>query len=391
MAPKGYDRDRMHETVRERHGISREAVKKRNRRRHKKRRNRVLRRFGTVNWDVYQHDQLYDMIMSANPRVMEARTHQWRQLASSIESTTAEVQRTMQRLMTTWRGSSSVAMAQSSTQLMQWADDASLISNQIAAGMANYTEAVSRAQVHMPPPAFATAERNFREGYSVVGTGGPSTAVLIRELISDGMVSHEAARARKEEAVQVMKVYEDDSRNVHDTLPLYSDSPSVSGGGGSGAVTPSPGVSTPPGPAPGETPPPAPGAEVGTSVDDSTTTAGFTPSTAGIGPGGGVPGGVPGSAAGVGGFTGAPGAGADTVRGGGPLAGIGGVPGGAAGAAPRGGVAGGAGARGAGLGMFPGAAGAAGNDEDKEHTNKYDKGLDLFDDLPPAYPPVFGA
>jgi hypothetical protein len=33
----------------------------------------------------------------------------------------------------------------------------------------------------------------------------------------------------------------------------------------------------------------------------------------------------------------------------------------------------------------------ANGEEDGEHTNKYDEGLDLFDDLPPAYPPVFGA
>jgi len=26
-----------------------------------------------------------------------------------------------------------------------------------------------------------------------------------------------------------------------------------------------------------------------------------------------------------------------------------------------------------------------------EHLNKYDEGLDLFEDMPPAYPPVFGA
>jgi hypothetical protein len=32
-----------------------------------------------------------------------------------------------------------------------------------------------------------------------------------------------------------------------------------------------------------------------------------------------------------------------------------------------------------------------GPDEDDDHVNKYDEGLDLFDEVPPAYPPVFGA
>lgn len=42
-------------------------------------------------------------------------------------------------------------------------------------------------------------------------------------------------------------------------------------------------------------------------------------------------------------------------------------------------------------GFYPPLAGAGvGPDHDVEHKNKYDEGLDLFDDLPPAYPSVFG-
>ena len=49
--------------------------------------------------------------------------------------------------------------------------------------------------------------------------------------------------------------------------------------------------------------------------------------------------------------------------------------------------------RGTGAGAFGGMplGHGAGGEDDKEHKNKYDEGLDLFDDLPPAYPPVFGA
>jgi hypothetical protein len=35
--------------------------------------------------------------------------------------------------------------------------------------------------------------------------------------------------------------------------------------------------------------------------------------------------------------------------------------------------------------------GHAQDEEDKVHRNKYDEGIDFLDDLPPAYPPVFGA
>jgi hypothetical protein len=73
-------------------------------------------------------------------------------------------------------------------------------------------------------------------------------------------------------------------------------------------------------------------------------------------------------------------------------------PGGASGV--LGAVPGGAGARGGvgpvvgaggpqGFGMYPPM--APGNrEEDGEHRNRYDAGLDLLDDLPPAFPPVLG-
>jgi hypothetical protein len=63
---------------------------------------------------------------------------------------------------------------------------------------------------------------------------------------------------------------------------------------------------------------------------------------------------------------------------------------GARGAAGLGGARG-AGGPGAGS-LYPPVAGAgAPGEDDQEHKDKYNEGLDLFDDLPPAYPPVFGA
>jgi hypothetical protein len=60
-------------------------------------------------------------------------------------------------------------------------------------------------------------------------------------------------------------------------------------------------------------------------------------------------------------------------------------------AAGAGGIAGALGAAGHRSGFYPPMAGAgAGQDDDMEHRSKYDQGMDLFDDLPPAYPPVFG-
>ena len=221
--PDDYNRDRRHETWREVHGWSKRAKKRRDDLREKRKRNREPGRFGKVNWDAYQHDQLFDMIMRANVGDMSSRAVQWSTLAGKIEATTSEVQRVMERLMGAWHGQAAVNSAASNTRLMQWAGTASQTASKIAEGMSSYTDAVGRAQSRMPDPAFATAERNFRDGYTVTSTGGPSTAVLLQQLLSDGMVSHEQARARKAEAVQVMEAYEEQSKDVHDTMPHFSD------------------------------------------------------------------------------------------------------------------------------------------------------------------------
>jgi hypothetical protein len=406
--PEGYNRDRRNQTWHEVHGWSKRENQKRANRTRAKKRNREPGRFGKVNWEAYQHHQLYDMIMKADLGEMSARAGQWSALAAKVEGTTGEVQRVMERVMGAWRGQAAVRSAESNTRLMRWAGDASQTASRIADGMATYTDAVDRAQRHMPEPGFATAERNFRDGYTVTGTGGPSTAVLLQQLLSDGMVSHEKARARKAEAVQVMETYESQSKDVHDSMPHFSDAaPTTNEQAPTWTPSPDPGP-TPAPTGPGYPPPSGPGTAPGTTApgtgvggNSSTAAAGFAdPALSGLGPGGtggpgsGGPGG--GGGAGYGGGLGSLGSGgSDVVRNspgfGGPggLAGAGPVPG--RGPVGAGGVLGGA--RGAGgAGAFGGLPmGGAQGEEDKEHKNKYDEGMDFFDDLPPAYPSVFGA
>ncbi len=398
--PDDYDRDRRNQTWREVHGWSERARKRRDALRKKRKRNREPGRFGKVNWEAYQHDQLYDMIHRANVGEMANRAGQWSSLAAKIEATTGDVQRVMERVMAAWHGQAAVNSAASNSRLMQWAGTASQTASRIAQGMSSYAEAVDRAQSRMPEPGFATAERNFRDGYTVVGTGGPSTAVLLKELLSDGMVSHEEARSRKAEAVQVMEAYEAQSKDVHDTMPHFSDphpttNQGVDDGPGTHWADHPTQTQTPPQSTPG-TPPPS----VSATGNASTSASSFAdPSPAGgRGTAGGGPGafGGPGGSGGLGGLGSLGSGGSDVIRnspgfaGAGGLAGVGPVPG--RGPAGAGGLLGGArGAGGAGaFGGRPVGHGAQG-EEDKEHRNKYDQGMDFFDDLPPAYPSVFGA
>jgi uncharacterized protein YukE len=413
--PDNYNRHRRNKTWREVHGWSDPEEKQHADLRGKRKRNREPGRFGKVNWDAYQHDQLYDMIHRADLGEMSTRASQWSSLANKIEGTTADVQRVMERVMGAWHGQAAVNSATSNTRLMRWAGTASQTASTIAEGMATYTDAVDRAQSRMPEPGFASAERNFRNGYTVTGTGGPSTAVLVQQLLSDGMVSHEQARARKAEAVQVMETYEGQSKDVHDTMPHFSDAtPTTDQGVGPWSGSPSDPSPVPtPGPGPQQVPPVS-GQFPGTGGNSTTSPSGFvdpafaSPGASGNGPGGtGYGGGLgslgsggsdivrntPGYGGGAGGFGGFGGPGGAAGPGGpGGLAGAGAVPGGGRGPMGAGGVLGGA--RGAGgtggFGGMPVGQGAQG-DEDSEHRNKYDEGMDFLDDLPPAYPPVFGA
>ena len=395
MAVPGYDPNRRHKTWREVNGWTDNEVEATERRRAKKAKNRKHRYFGKINWDAYQHDQLYDMIMKANIGEMSNRAVQWNTLAGKIEATTGDVQRVMERLMGNWRGSASVSSATANTRLMQWAGDASHTATRIASGMSDYTDAVGQAQTHMPPPAFASAERNFRNGYTVAGTGGPSTAILLKQLLSDGMVSHEEARSRKAEAVAVMEAYESQSKDVHDSMPHFNDAAQTTAQPGASPSTPPPVTSlpgTPPeGPWAGS--PPATPPLTSPSPDTSTSAAAVVDAPPRGGPG--LPPGLSGGPGGLGGGVGDVSRGVPPGLSGGPggpggLAGVGGIPARGPGSLGSGMVPG---ARGAGAGAFGGMplGHGANGDEDKEHKNKYDEGLDLFDDLPPAYPPVFGA
>jgi uncharacterized protein YukE len=376
----GYRENRRHETWSEVHKPGRGDRARIRANQRKRRRNRQVANFGKVNWDAYQHYQLYDMIMSAKVPEMSARAEQWTALAGKIRETTDDVQRVMQRVTAAWRGDAAVAAADSTSRLMQWAGDASNTADKVSEGMSNYTSAVADAQARMPEPAFSTAERRFRDGYTVEGTGGPSTAVLVNQLLSDGMASHERDRQNKAEAVAVMESYEGQSKDVHDTMPHFTDAAAV-GPGPSGAPQPTPSPHPQPAPGPGGGPLPTPG-----GVDTMTTAAGFVEPGLGGGSTTGGPGGYGGGLGSLGS------GGSDVLRnspGLGGAAGVGAVPGrgpGALGAANAAGARGGAGA----FGGAPVGHGANGED-DKEHKNKYDEGLDLFDDLPPAYPSVFGA
>ncbi|GAA3462429.1 PPE domain-containing protein [Saccharothrix longispora] len=377
--------------------------------------NRRLKNFGKINWRVYEHRQMWDMVMSAEVPLMATRTAQWQVLASAVDQATNEVQHIVRQLAESWRGPSAGAAADSVNRLTAWAADASERAYRVGNGLDTYTSALVEARARMPEPVHPTAERWFREGRDVSVLDGAQGAYMIDQLLDDHLPSKREQQRAHEEAVRVMTGFEDASRGVHDRLPEFEDAPAAT------RITPDhrslpvlppvpvpppwvPPVSTrPPGP---EVDDPSPSPfQPGPRPADTTAVASATGGPAG-GPGGGAPGFGPGGTAaghgygaggygtgsggfGPGGFgPGGPGGGAPGFGPGGSSGVLGAVPGGAA---ARGGVGPVTGAGGPqGFGMYPPTSPGGAREEDGEHRNRYDPGLDLLDDLPPAFPPVLG-
>ncbi|GAA3021110.1 WXG100 family type VII secretion target [Actinokineospora globicatena] len=381
-----------------------------------RKRNKELDDFRQVNWDHYDHATLYNMVMKAEPGLLAERAGQWSDLSKRIAGTTGHVQNILQGLLGTWRGPAAKSAAESNTRLTQWAGEAAHTTDRIGEGLSNFAGAVIDAQQRMPEPVFYYAQRHFESGYDIKVDRDPSDAILLKALAEDQQPSATQHAEAKAKAVQVMKAFATESHDVRSTLPDY---PSTAPAPRPGAPEPVPTITYtampehekwPPSKPPTTTTPPPedpggpgkPGGPDGPGVShvpDSGTdvsnynpttspTTGYGPGATGYGPGGSQSGGSVG-----GGFGGAFGGrtGSDAVPRGGALSGVGGLGGGRAGGGFAEGAPGRAGA--AAGGMYPPMGGGAGaqGEEDSEHKNRYVEGMDFFDDLPPAYPPVFGA
>ncbi|MFI5585629.1 PPE domain-containing protein [Amycolatopsis sp. NPDC051758] len=357
--------------------------------------------FGRINWNSYDHRELWDMVQSADPPKLGEQAHRWAELAKNVDTATGDVHALVQKLLLSWRGPSSAQAAGSVQRLTGWASTASENARHIGDGLDSYTSAIGEARRKMPEPVHYWAERWFQEGYAVKRLDGPEGAYMLDDLLDDKLPTKKQADEAKAEAVRVMEQYEGASHDVRHRLPpAFDTAPQVS------AVSTDfvpPRVPVPVTPAVDD---PAPGDEPGRRPDDSTSTASALPGTltgAGmpggldglIGPGlGGVPGVPAGQTGGAGysagfgpGFTGVPGA-SGSALGDGARAGVGRGPGaGMSGFGP--GPTAGRGSAG-GYGMYPPGQGARREDDETEHRDKYADGYDLLDDLPPAYPPVFG-
>ncbi|MET0235468.1 MAG: PPE domain-containing protein [Kibdelosporangium sp.] len=372
----------------------------------RRQRDRSYRHDGTfpagINWRHWRHTQLWDMIKSAAPPQLGQVAHKWGTVASGVDTTTAEIHDIVQKLMHSWKGPSAIQAAQSVTALTRWGAEACQTAYGVGRGLDAYTSAVERARNRMPEPVHYNAERAFEDGYDIKALDGPNGLYIADNLINDQLPTKRQAEKAYEEAIEVMREYESASRETHETLPsTFAPAP---------PVTSTPVADPSPIPAPPNSRPPLPAPTVPTtpiplSVPDTgpatTTTASAVPTEFGYpsGPGAGagsgtgpgtLAGGLVAGGGGAGGFSGGPGG---VAGGGGARAGAGvgvgptGMPGASQTTATTSAARGAAGS----TAMYPPVAGAgASGDDELEHKNKWGEGLDLLDDMPPAFPSVLG-
>ncbi|ANZ40859.1 hypothetical protein BBK82_37630 [Lentzea guizhouensis] len=180
---------------------------------------------GTIRWDAYTHQQLWDMVHSADLPGMSVRTGQWQELAPRLRDTSRSVQDIANKLASSWRGPSAELAAQAASALTSWGETVGDSTARVAKGLDDYTSVLQETKRRLPEPVHYWAERRFNEGYDVKVADGPQGLNLLEQLTDDHMPTKVEARNAKAETVAVMQVYESESRNTRSTLPVFDTAP----------------------------------------------------------------------------------------------------------------------------------------------------------------------
>jgi hypothetical protein len=304
---------------------------------------------GHVPWSHYSHEQLWHMVMSADPARLHERAAHLDTLAARMGDAGRDAHNTLETLLSSWSGATADQVAAVVRPVLDWMAATATTGTEIAARLGQFAAAANRAREEIPAP--------------VTGAATP-----------------DQAHAAKTTADHVMHRYEQASVQAYHGMPTFTKPPTV------------PGVHVPPPvapPRPAQIQPPVPPLPQQPVTSPTTTPSAVT-----------TPADFVGSASGATGF-GAPGGMAGGV--------VGGVAGGAAGGATAAlpGAVSGAGmaaategqlaamtaaeAESAGWsGFAPMGAGGRRGDRDGEHHDRYAGRPDLIGELPPAFPPVLG-
>src|SRR5215470_11397377 len=252
-------------------------------------------RLGHVRWEGFGHRAMWNMIMDARPDDVFDRYERWTKLGANLTEVNKTVQKTLNTLFGSWRGSAAVTAALGNTRVLNWAQEAAETTKQVGEQLGHYGNALVEARNRMPQPRHFYYERAFRAGDGATVLNGPENIYTLLQLADDKMYTLQERQAARQRAVEVMQGFEADAIDVTrrlETIPPLWPCSDPDGDG-------NPVVVPPASPGPGGTPPQPPWRPDGDGAAP-TGPAGVNPSGAGAGSGGA--GGAGGYGPGAGGF-----------------------------------------------------------------------------------------
>ncbi len=358
---------------------------------------------GGIQWEQYNHQAMWDMVESADPKELLSRADDLDALAKRMGDNVNAVYKAMAKLMSAWSGPAAERSAAVVQPLLNWASGAATTGSEIAVRLGRYAEALNRARLAMPSPVDVHQLNAVAQGDPAIVNNLNMNEPELVEMAHGDTATQAQATAAKATAVDVMRRFEREAESAYRGMPTFTKPPKV---GSFPSPEPMPEPPVPPIPPPPRPRPPAPptvptttrqppgdpgdpAGNTGTTASDYLGSAGLGPGLGVAGPGGGaatsgVGSGLPVSGVGSGGVIGMTGFG----LGSGPLSGVG-----AESAEQRAGAlaAGEATAEQAGWdGFAPMGPGGRSGDGDREHRNAFAEEPNLIGELPPAFPPVLG-
>lgn len=347
---------------------------------------------GNVDWEKYNHQYLWLMVMTADPHHLMRHAHHLSDFASTTNKKIEEIQSNLQRIFSSWSGDAAKTAADKIGPVLEWAYSSATKASEIAHRLGEYATAINTARVDMPPPTDYGQLNAVHNGGSAE-IGDPTMNYFELKAIANNHTATSAdAAASKAKAIEVVRVYEQNSRKAYAGTPTFTQPPKIPG---IPSIPPSPEppsrrpLTLTPMPTHDPTPvPPGPGATA--QPVDATSLSGYVGPSSGTGALG-VPGGS-GMLSGLGAVGGVPGA-----IGSGPgvssLPGVGLLPNPAVEEGQLDPLAAEQAAAAEGEAGWPGfmPAGAGGRStRDGEHRDRFSLRPDLIGELPPTYPPVLG-
>ncbi|HEY0638414.1 MAG TPA: PPE domain-containing protein, partial [Pseudonocardiaceae bacterium] len=243
---------------------------------------------GTVRWESYTHQRLWDMVMESRPDDVFDRYERWTSIGTDLTTVNTAVQRSLNELFGIWQGTAAMSAGAANARLLAWSQQAAETTQRVGEELGTYGNALVRARKKMPQPRMMQTEQDFRSGEGATGWGGPEASYLFFQLNSDHLADTQERAEAKQGAIEVMRTFEQEAQEIDHTVAgqVYSTSPMAANPAGFGIVDPGP-----PGPGiiVGPQPQPQPPTPVG-PTPTPVTPVGTVPAGP-TGPGGTYPGG----------------------------------------------------------------------------------------------------